>query len=79
VELFGFYDVVRIENLDFGTPDPKRTLESVGGGLRFRLRDGLRAEFTYAKPLDKALFTDPARPPERLLFSITTKLPALFQ
>jgi len=79
VELFGFYDVVQIENLDFGTPDPVRTLESVGGGFRFSLSDALRAEVTYAKPLDKALFTDPTRPPDRLLFSITTKFPALFQ
>ena len=78
-QVFGFYDIVKIENLDFGTPDPTRTLESVGGGLRFVLGDGLRAEFTYAKPLDKALFNDAEKPPERLLFSITTKFPALFQ
>jgi hemolysin activation/secretion protein len=78
-QLFGFYDVVRIENLDFGTPDPKRTLESAGGGIRFFLRDGLRAEVTYAKPLDRALFSDTRKPPERVLFSITTKFPALFR
>lgn len=78
-EVFGFYDIVKIENLDFGTPDPTRTLESVGGGVRLNLGEGLRAEFTYAKPLDKALFNDTAKPPERLLFSITTKFPALFQ
>ncbi|MCT2559395.1 hypothetical protein N0B51_10435 [Tsuneonella sp. YG55] len=78
-QVFGFYDIVKIENLDFGTPDPTRTLKSVGGGLRLVLGKGLRAEFTYAKPLDKALFNDAARPPERLLFSITTRIPALFQ
>ncbi|MGN3975030.1 ShlB/FhaC/HecB family hemolysin secretion/activation protein [Tsuneonella sp. SYSU-LHT278] len=78
-QVFGFYDVVKIENLDFGTPDPVRTLESVGGGVRFVLGEGLRAEFTYAKPLDRALFNDAEKPPERLLFSITTKFPALFQ
>lgn len=78
-QVFGFYDVVKIENLDFGTPDPTRTLESVGGGLRLFLGDGLRAEVTYAKPLDKALFNDTAKPPERVLFSITTKFPGLFQ
>ncbi len=78
-QLFGFYDVVKIENLDFGTPDPKRTLESVGGGIRFFLGEGLRAEVTYAKPLDRALFSDTRKPPERVLFSITTKFPALFR
>jgi hemolysin activation/secretion protein len=81
-QVFGFYDVVKIENLDFGTPDPTRTLESVGGGVRFFFGEGLRglrAEITYAKPLDKALFNDTAKPPARVLFSITTKFPGLFQ
>ena len=39
----------------------------------------MRQMRSLAKPLDKAQFTDPTRPPERVLFSITTKFPALFQ
>ncbi|WP_067676739.1 ShlB/FhaC/HecB family hemolysin secretion/activation protein [Tsuneonella dongtanensis] len=78
-QLFGFYDVVKIENLDLGTPERSRTLESVGGGLRLFFGEGLRAEVAYAKPLDRALFNDTEKPPERVLFSITTKFPALFQ
>ena len=77
--IFGFFDIVQVENLDRGTPDPRRTLKSVGGGVRFSLGDGLRAEVAYAEPLDRALFTDDERPPARVLFSITTKFPALFR
>lgn len=79
VQFFGFYDVVQVENLDFGTIDPTRTLESIGAGARFSLGNGLQAEVTYAKPLDRALASDAEKPPERLLFSITTKFPALFR
>ena len=77
--LFGFFDIIQVENLDRGTPDPRRTLKSVGGGLRFLIGDGLRAEVTYANPLDEALFNDEEPPPARVLFSITTKIPALFR
>jgi len=79
VQAFGFYDVVNIENLDFGTPDPKRTLASVGGGVRVGLGSGVRAEVTYAKPLDRALFADEEKPTDRIMFSITTKFPATFR
>lgn len=79
LQAFGFFDMVQLQNLDFGTPDPRRTLKSVGGGLRFFFGEGLRAEVTYAKPLDPALFTDTDKPPARVLVSITTKIPALFR
>jgi len=79
VQLFGFYDIVQVENLDFGTPDPKRTLASTGGGVRVSLGGDVRAELTYAKPLDRAIFSDKEKPPERFMFSITTKFPATFR
>jgi len=79
VQTFGFYDVVQVENLDFGTPDPKRTLASAGGGIRVGLGDGVRAEIIYAKPLDRAIFSDEEKPSDRLMFSITTKFPASFR
>lgn len=79
LQLFGFFDIVRLENLDQTTPDPETTLKSTGGGLRYSFGRGITAEVTYAVPLDRALFSDAERPPERLLFSITTKFPALFR
>lgn len=79
VQAFGFYDIVQVENLDFGTPDPKRTLASAGGGLRIALGDGVRAEITYAKPMDRAIFSDREKPSDRVMFSITTKFPASFR
>ncbi len=79
VKLFGFYDIVKISNLDPNTPDPDRTLASVGGGLRYSLGEGINAEVTYAKPLDRALAFDTEKPPERVLFSLTTRFPALFR
>ncbi|QUL36793.1 ShlB/FhaC/HecB family hemolysin secretion/activation protein [Erythrobacter sp. JK5] len=79
LQLFGFFDIVQVENLDRGTPDPRRTLKSVGGGLRFSLGAALNAEVVYAKPLDRPLFSDTERPPDRVLFSLTTKFPALFR
>ena len=78
VQVFGFYDLVHIENLDFGTPDPKRTLASSGGGVRVSLGGDVRAELTYAKPLDRAIFSDEEKPSDRVMFSITTKFPATF-
>ena len=79
IQLFGFYDVVQVENLDFGTPDPIRTLESTGAGLRVSLGGDVQAELTYAKPLDRAIFSDEEKPSDRVLFSITTKFPAVFR
>lgn len=76
---FAFYDVVQIENLDAGNIDPLRTLESVGGGLRFNLAKGIRAEVAYVEPLDRAFIFDAEEPPARVLFSISTRFPSLLR
>ncbi|SFG14817.1 Hemolysin activation/secretion protein [Novosphingobium sp. CF614] len=74
VQASGFYDWVHLENLDPGTNEPKRTLRSVGGGLRFILPQRLVIDLTYAHPLDKVLSTDAKKPADRLLISLTAKL-----
>ncbi len=79
LQAFGFYDIVQVENLDQGTPDPLRTLESWGGGLRLNLTKGLSAEIAYAEPLDRPLFNDTTEPPARVLFSISTRFPSLLR
>lgn len=79
LKVFGFFDIVRLENLDRGTPDPVRTLKSFGGGLRYSFGTGLNAELIYASPQDRPLFFDNEVPPDRILFSITTKFPALIR
>ena len=77
LQLFGFYDAILVENLDPGTLDRTRRLSSTGGGFRLNLGRKLSAEVSYAAPLDPALPGDIDEPPSRLLFSITTQLPAL--
>jgi len=79
VQAFGFYDIVKLRNLDPFTPAPERTLTSVGGGVRVSFGDGINAEVAYAKPLDRALAIDAEKPPERVLFTLTTRFPALFR
>ncbi|MBU7579220.1 MAG: ShlB/FhaC/HecB family hemolysin secretion/activation protein [Porphyrobacter sp.] len=79
VQGFAFYDIIKLKNLDPFTPAPERTLASVGGGVRAYFGSGLTAEVTYAKPLDRALAIDAEKPPERVLFSLTTRFPALFR
>ncbi len=74
-ELFGFYDHVRIQNLDSdpGSTEARRTLRSAGGGLRVTVPGVARLEVMYAKPLDKALFNDKDKPRARLLLSLTAR------
>lgn len=74
VELTGFYDWVRIYNLDQGTTETRRNLRSAGGGIRVTLPNQLVLDVTYAKPLDFALRTDIAKPTDRVLVSLTAKL-----
>lgn len=74
VEANAFYDWVHIENLDPGSSEPKRTLRSVGGGLRFILPQRLILDLTYAHPLDRVLSTDLKKPTDRFLISLTAKL-----
>lgn len=73
-ELTGFYDRVKIWNLDPGTLETKRNFTSVGGGVRVSLPRSFVLDVTYAKPLDRVLATDMQRPRSRLLVTLTTQL-----
>ncbi len=77
LQAYGFYDWVRLENLDPGTPQRVRDLDSWGGGVRAILNKGMVLDLTYAKPLKPALFTDVVKPTERVLVSLTMQFPSL--
>lgn len=74
LELMGFYDWVKLYNLDPGTVETGRVLRSVGGGARLLLPGRIVLDVTYAKPLDRALVSDLQRPGNRLLVTLTTQL-----
>ncbi len=74
LEVSGFYDNIRIWNLDSNAIETRRTLDSIGGGIRVIWSGRAILDLTYAKPLKRALSTDQDRPPARLLFSLTAKL-----
>jgi hemolysin activation/secretion protein len=74
VEASAFYDWVRLENIDPGSAVPKRTLRSVGGGLRVLWLPRLVLDLTYAHPLDRVLPSDKKKPSDRFLVSLTAKL-----
>lgn len=74
LEVSAFYDNIHIWNKDTGAIETRRTLDSIGGGVRAIIAGQLVLDLTYAKPLRRALTTDKDRPPARLLFSLTTKL-----
>lgn len=71
-ELVGFYDTVRVKDLD-SFAGPARTLDSVGGGVRLAFGDRARLDLTYAHPLDRAQPTDARRADDRLLLSLTVR------
>ena len=75
-QVFGYYDGVHLRNLDTGSTERKRYIESVGGGLRLSLTSGVRAEVTYTHPLDPPLLTGTQimPPADRVLFSLTVQL-----
>ena len=75
-QVYGFYDGVRLWNLDTGTAEKNRRLESYGGGVRFTLPGRARLDLTYAHPLDPPLLTGTTAkvPKDRFLFSLTTQL-----
>ena len=75
-QLFGFYDVVRLYNLDTGSTERRRKLESYGGGVRVTLSGIARLDVTYAHPLDKPLLTgaNAKVPKDRVLVSLTAQL-----
>lgn len=74
LEAVMFYDNVRIRNLDTNTLEDRRTLSSIGGGVRMAANNRFIVDLIYAKPLKRVLATDDFKPTDRLLFSITTKL-----
>lgn len=69
-KLLGFYDLGRRWNEDT-TGVPARTLASAGGGVRLVFNEMLRADLTYAHPLDQPQGIGESRPGGRVLFSIT--------
>ncbi|WP_295531775.1 ShlB/FhaC/HecB family hemolysin secretion/activation protein [Novosphingobium sp. Chol11] len=73
-EPFVFFDAVRIWNLDRNSTENNRLLRSYGGGLRIALPGIALLELTYARPVDKALSFDDARPNDRVLASLTFQL-----
>lgn len=75
-QLFGFYDVVRLYNLDTGSTERRRQLESYGGGIRVTLSGIARLDVTYAHPLDPPLLTGATAkvPKDRVLVSLTAQL-----
>ena len=73
VEALGFYDHVELWNVDTNNFEKRRTLRSVGGGVRATWGSRVRFDLVYAKPLDKALAIDTAKPGGRLLLSLTVR------
>ena len=73
VEALGFYDHVELWNVDTNNFEKRRTLRSVGGGLRATWGSRVRLDLIYAKPLDKALAIDLDKPGGRLLLSLTVR------
>lgn len=73
LELFGFYDHVFLDNLDRGASEIDRNLASVGGGARIRVPRLALLELIYARPLDRALTIDDAKPTDRLMVSLTVQ------
>lgn len=72
-EVLGFYDHVELWNVDTNNFERRRTLRSVGGGIRATWGSRVRLDLVYAKPLDKALSIDTEKPGGRLLLSLTVR------
>lgn len=74
-QVYGFYDGVKLWNLDTGSTEKNRYLSSVGGGVRFTLFNSMRLDVTYARPLDRPLLTgNVTRAPARLMASLTAQI-----
>ncbi len=73
LELLGFYDWVRIDNIDAGTVETGRELTSYGAGVRVLLPGRLSLEAYYASPQDPALSTDDFPPGDRFLLTLSTR------
>jgi hemolysin activation/secretion protein len=72
-ELFTFWDQNWLWNYDTGTLETNRVFKSFGAGLRGGWGDHVRVELTYASPLDRNLATDARLPPDRVLFTLSTR------
>ena len=75
-QLYGFYDWVRLINLDTGSTEARRWMASVGGGVRLTVLNSIRLDLTYAHPLDPPLLTgvNIKRSPDRVMFSLTSQI-----
>ena len=75
-QLFGFYEGVKLWNLDSGSTEKRRYLASLGGGVRVNLLRSMRLDVTYTHPLDPPLLagTDVSPPDDRVLASLTIQL-----
>ena len=75
-QIFGFYDVVKLRNLDSFSTEANRTLRSVGAGFRLTAFGSARLEVTYAHPMDPPLLTSTAikRASDKVLASLTVQL-----
>lgn len=72
-QVFGFYDAVRLQNLDVNALERRRGLESFGGGARVSLPGSVVVEVIYAHPRDRATPFDERRPTDRVLVSLTAQ------
>ncbi len=72
-EALGFYDHIELWNLDSNNFERRRTLRSVGGGVRATFGNHMRLDLLYAKPLDRNLAIDVEKPSGRLLLSLTVR------
>lgn len=72
-EALGFYDHVELWNVDTNNFEKRRTLRSVGGGIRATWGSRVRLDLVYAKPLDRALAIDTEKPGGRVLLSLTVR------
>jgi hemolysin activation/secretion protein len=72
--VIGFYDHVKIKNLDTGSTERSRLIRSVGGGLRLLQTQRFALDLLYAHPLDRVISTDKTKPKDRFLASLTVQL-----
>lgn len=75
-QLYGFYDGVRLLNLDTGSTEARRYLASAGGGVRLTMFNSMRLDLTYAHPFDPPLLTgnNIKRAPDRIMASLTAQI-----
>lgn len=75
-QLYGFYDGVRLLNLDTGSTEARRYLASAGGGVRLTLFNSMRLDVAYAHPFDPPLLTgiNVKRAPDRIMASLTAQI-----